>query len=416
MAKFIKKYSTEAQYVSDATVERMKSGEFPLPNVGYVQENKGVHYNKKREFLELNLSYTGGVITEGSIIEVNEGESVTVNVSVTPSTASDKSVIWTVDDETIATVTGSGTTFTINGIAQGQTSITCRTNLDPTATITFNFNCMEMPTELQLKHIHSVIFDNVEYTFDGYVEGDPDIGTTVDGTVYDYSNYPTTKTLQTILTITSGKYTEANIEEHLKAHYYIMGEAGGTETFINGQNLDVNDIYELDNVSVEYISTVNGYDRYQVSVPLEVALAENFDGVDQYVDFYWDTTFKAGVKLALKTANLPQKTVTVKTKNGFIYYEPGNFAFSNNVTNNDTVIIKGVAYAQEQMIDGVSYTLDSNTGEADVDTWGKVYISYYSTGKFTFDYSSNDGEGLYPVLPYSVTVNNKSYTIIEQKV
>lgn len=47
---YLKSYENEAAYLADATEARMKSGDFLLPNVSFVQDTKAVHYNKYREF------------------------------------------------------------------------------------------------------------------------------------------------------------------------------------------------------------------------------------------------------------------------------------------------------------------------------------------------------------------------------
>lgn len=47
---YLKSYENEATYLADATEARMKSGDFLLPNVSFIQDTKVVHYNRYREF------------------------------------------------------------------------------------------------------------------------------------------------------------------------------------------------------------------------------------------------------------------------------------------------------------------------------------------------------------------------------
>lgn len=138
--------------------------------------------------------------------------------------------------------------------------------------------------------IHSLYFNDIEYDdIPAREEGGTDRWlNVVDSTFYDYSTYPTPKTTQTILSIETGNYSQEDVVSKLTAEYRFMGYGSGIHTIINGQDFDNEDIYFVSDLTVEYVDTINGYDRYRITTPLSIALQEDFDGVDHYINFYWD--------------------------------------------------------------------------------------------------------------------------------
>lgn len=137
--------------------------------------------------------------------------------------------------------------------------------------------------------IHSLYFNGIEYDIPTREEGDTDRWVNVtDSSFYDYSTYPTPKTTQVILSIETGNYSQEDVVSKLTATYRFMGYGSGIHTIINGQDFDNEDIYFVTDLTVEYVDTINGYDRYRIITPLSIALQEDFDGVDQYIDFNWD--------------------------------------------------------------------------------------------------------------------------------
>lgn len=136
--------------------------------------------------------------------------------------------------------------------------------------------------------IHSLYFNDIEYDVPTREEGDIDRWVNVtDSSFYDYSTYPTPKTTQVILSIETGNYSQEDVISKLTAEYRFMGYSGGIHTIINGQDFDNEDIYMVSDLTVEYVDTINGYDRYRITTPLSIALQEDFDGVDHYINFYW---------------------------------------------------------------------------------------------------------------------------------
>ena len=137
--------------------------------------------------------------------------------------------------------------------------------------------------------IHSLYFNDIEYDVPTREEGDIDTWVNVtDSSFYDYSTYPTPKTTQVILSIETGNYSQEDVISKLTAEYCFMGYGSGIHTIINGQDLGNEYNYALSDLTVEYVDTINGYDRYRITTPLSIALQEDFDGIDHYINFYWD--------------------------------------------------------------------------------------------------------------------------------
>ncbi len=73
-------------------------------------------------------------ITNGSSVTIEKGKNVTLNTSINPSNASHKTVLWSSDDTSVATVDSTGK---VTGVANGSTSIRATIDGDPaSATIT----------------------------------------------------------------------------------------------------------------------------------------------------------------------------------------------------------------------------------------------------------------------------------------
>ena len=187
--------------------------------------------------------------------------------------------------------------------------------------------------------IHSLYFNDIEYDVPTREEGDIDRMVSVtDSSFYDYSTYPTPKTTQVILSIETGNYSQEDVISKLTAEYYFMGYSGGIHTIINGQDLDNEDIYALSDLTVEYVDTINGYDRYRITTPLSIALQEDFDGIDHHINFYWDgnaclTSFisiGSTNKVQMSSITITPSSLTLnknETETIVITYTPSNAYF-----------------------------------------------------------------------------------------
>lgn len=178
--------------------------------------------------------------------------------------------------------------------------------------------------------IHSLYFNDIEYDVPTREEGDIDRWVNVtDSSFYDYSTYPTPKTTQVILSIESGNYSQEDVISKLTAEYQFIGYSGGIHTIINGQDFDNEDIYIVSDLTVEYVDTINGYDRYRITTPLSIALQEDFDGVDHYIKFYWEGNACLVSSISIGSTN--------KVQMSSITITPSSLTLNENET--ETIVI-----------------------------------------------------------------------------
>ena len=96
-------------------------------NTAWATENGQSCYDALREALYEDVVFVTGISLSKSAESVYTGYDTTVTATVMPSDATDKSIVWTSSDDSIATVEGSGNTVTVKGVADGVAVITATT-------------------------------------------------------------------------------------------------------------------------------------------------------------------------------------------------------------------------------------------------------------------------------------------------
>lgn len=96
-------------------------------HVAWTDENGQSYYDALRDALYEDWVSVTGISLSKSSESIYTGYDTTVTANVSPSNATDKSIVWTSSNETVARIEGSGNTVTIKGIADGSAVITATT-------------------------------------------------------------------------------------------------------------------------------------------------------------------------------------------------------------------------------------------------------------------------------------------------
>ncbi len=111
MGKYLKKFNSHAEYNAFTATTA-----FILPNVSLCVNEDDLHYNP--------LVRVSGVTLDKSELSLKEGDTETLVASILPYNASNKNVVWSSSDDSIATVSSNGT---VSGVAFGNADITVTT-------------------------------------------------------------------------------------------------------------------------------------------------------------------------------------------------------------------------------------------------------------------------------------------------
>ena len=111
MGKYLKKFNSHAEYNAFTATTA-----FILPNVSLCVNEDDLHYNP--------LVRVSGVTLDKSELSIKEGDTETLVASVLPYNASNKNVVWSSSDDSIATVSSNGT---VSGVSAGNADITVTT-------------------------------------------------------------------------------------------------------------------------------------------------------------------------------------------------------------------------------------------------------------------------------------------------
>ena len=115
-------------------------------------------------------------------VTLNVGKTTRLSASVSPASTNDKSVVWTSSDESIATVTNTGS---VKGIAPGSCTITCASKDFPSVSATATIHVQQPVTRIAFTE-KSVSF-NVNTTLQSYYEVEP-ASATNQGVTFSSSN------------------------------------------------------------------------------------------------------------------------------------------------------------------------------------------------------------------------------------
>jgi len=96
-------------------------------HVAWIDENGKTYYDTLEGALLENVIHVTGIELNKTAENVYTGYSTTVTATVSPSNATDKTIIWTSSEESVATIYGSGNTITVNCISDGSSVITATT-------------------------------------------------------------------------------------------------------------------------------------------------------------------------------------------------------------------------------------------------------------------------------------------------
>ena len=110
MGKYLKKFDSHAEYNAFTATTA-----FILPNVSLCVNEDDLHYNP--------LVRVSGVTLDKSELSLKEGDIETLVASVLPSNASNKNVVWSSSDDSIATVDNG----VVSGVGVGNATITVTT-------------------------------------------------------------------------------------------------------------------------------------------------------------------------------------------------------------------------------------------------------------------------------------------------
>ena len=111
MGKYLKKFNSHAEYNAFTATTA-----FILPNVSLCVNEDDLHYNP--------LVRVSGVTLDKSELSIKEGDTETLVASILPYNASNKNIVWSSSDDSIATVSSNGT---VSGVAFGNADITVTT-------------------------------------------------------------------------------------------------------------------------------------------------------------------------------------------------------------------------------------------------------------------------------------------------
>lgn len=95
-------------------------------HVAWADANGQIYYNELRN--ALGYVPVTGISLSSVAGNIYTGHTVTIAATISPSNATDKNIIWTSSDPSVATVSANGTTATINGVSDGSAIITATTN------------------------------------------------------------------------------------------------------------------------------------------------------------------------------------------------------------------------------------------------------------------------------------------------
>lgn len=123
-----------------------------------------------------------GISLNKTDLTINVGKTARLSASVTPASTNDKSVVWTSSDESIATVTSTGT---VKALTPGVCTITCASRDFPTITATATVQVQQPVTRVAFTE-KSISFD-VNTTFQSYYEIEPSTATN-QGVTFSSSN------------------------------------------------------------------------------------------------------------------------------------------------------------------------------------------------------------------------------------
>jgi hypothetical protein len=111
MGKYLKKFNSHAEYNAFTATTA-----FILPNVSLCVNEDDLHYNP--------LVRVSGVTLDKSELSIKEGDTETLVASILPSNASNKNVVWSSSDNSVATVDSNGA---VSGVTVGNADITVTT-------------------------------------------------------------------------------------------------------------------------------------------------------------------------------------------------------------------------------------------------------------------------------------------------
>ena len=111
MGKYLKKFNSHAEYNAFTATTA-----FILPNVSLCVNEDDLHYNP--------LVRVSGVTLDKSELSIKEGSTSTLVASILPYNASNKNVVWSSSDDSVATVSSNGT---VSGVSAGNADITVTT-------------------------------------------------------------------------------------------------------------------------------------------------------------------------------------------------------------------------------------------------------------------------------------------------
>jgi len=97
-------------------------------NVAWANENGQSYYNALEAALLENVIRVTGVTLSSHAANIYVGYSVSLNATVAPTNASDKTVVWSSSDSSVVTVTANGLSAVVHGVGDGSAVITCTTN------------------------------------------------------------------------------------------------------------------------------------------------------------------------------------------------------------------------------------------------------------------------------------------------
>ena len=110
MGKYLKKFNSHAEYNAFTATTA-----FILPNVSLCVNEDDLHYNP--------LVRVSGVTLDKSELSIKEGDTETLVASILPYNASNKNVVWSSSDDSIATVDNG----VVSGVSAGNANITVTT-------------------------------------------------------------------------------------------------------------------------------------------------------------------------------------------------------------------------------------------------------------------------------------------------
>lgn len=97
-------------------------------HVAWIDANGQSYYNALETALLSDIIHVTGIELDKTQESIYTGYSTTLTATISPSNATDKSIVWTSSEPTVATIEGTGSTITINGIADGSSIITATTS------------------------------------------------------------------------------------------------------------------------------------------------------------------------------------------------------------------------------------------------------------------------------------------------